>query len=906
MFTSWLRCWRNQYASPARRRAELGRPKRVLLTFEALESRSLPSTYTVLNTNDSGGGSLRQMIASVNADSSPDVIQFNIPGSGVQTITLASPLPTITNAVTIDGYSQPGASRNTLSTGSNAVLQIALNGVNAGAGANGLTISASNSTIQGLVVKNFSGSGIVLTNGASNDVVQGNFIGTGNLGQGAAANGGDGIDVQLASNNTIGGTTPATANVIAGNAGNGITLGLAPGSNDASGLSLTAGAQAAGFGLATFVDQVPNLPISSGNFGPIGIGFTPAGQVLVDEYPDGVIQSYADSDGHAWGTGPQVGPALGKNGTFSIARDGSTMYLAEKQNDLVATLDPATGLLAPLMASGAIQNPNDIVVNPKNHHVLASTSNGIADIDPSVFYTKSAPAPILTTTPGDGLTISADGTKLYMENSGKVLGFKTSDGTKVFDSGTIQDPNTAQTLTADGVALGTGSLAGNLFINTHEGELVEYNLATSKQIVLASGGSRGDLVKVDPLTGTLLLTQSDRVERLIPPGGGGFDSGGGNSVVSTGNVVEGNYIGLKASGSAALPNGNDGIDLLVGAAGNKIGPGNVLSGNTWEGIYFSGIGAAGNTIAGNLIGTNATATAAVANTDSGIILDRGAAGNIIGPGNVIAGNSYDGIYLDGTATTQNVIQGNSIGINSSGSAIANGTGGNPSNADGVQLHNAVGNTIGGTAPGTGNIIAGNQGHGVFVEGGSSQNVVQGNFIGTTSGSSAGLGNSTDGIRIQESFNNTIGGTAAGAANVISGNGGNGITLLDQPQTFTPGNNDAGGLTLIPANAPGFTLSTFVRAIPHTGNVAPNGGVGPVALGFTPADTVLVGEYQFGQLNQFTDKDGQTFSAGTQLGVYGPHNAHAIARDGDTLYMTEKGDGALGVLDPNTGGITPAC
>jgi hypothetical protein len=44
-----------------------------------------------------------------------DTINFNIPGSGVKTIAPASPLPTITDAVVIDGYSQPGASANTRS-----------------------------------------------------------------------------------------------------------------------------------------------------------------------------------------------------------------------------------------------------------------------------------------------------------------------------------------------------------------------------------------------------------------------------------------------------------------------------------------------------------------------------------------------------------------------------------------------------------------------------------------------------------------------------------------------------------------------------------------------------------------------------------------------------------------------
>jgi hypothetical protein len=57
-----------------------------------------------------------------------DTINFNIPGTGVHTITLASDLPTITDPVIIDGYTQPGATQNTLAVGENAALRIEVNG----------------------------------------------------------------------------------------------------------------------------------------------------------------------------------------------------------------------------------------------------------------------------------------------------------------------------------------------------------------------------------------------------------------------------------------------------------------------------------------------------------------------------------------------------------------------------------------------------------------------------------------------------------------------------------------------------------------------------------------------------------------------------------------------------------
>src|SRR5690242_10162789 len=84
------------------------------------------ATFTVLNTNDSGAGSLRQAILDVNASLAVPpgghVIDFNIPGVGVQTIAPVTMLPAISNMVTIDGYTQPGSQKSTSSTNFNGTL----------------------------------------------------------------------------------------------------------------------------------------------------------------------------------------------------------------------------------------------------------------------------------------------------------------------------------------------------------------------------------------------------------------------------------------------------------------------------------------------------------------------------------------------------------------------------------------------------------------------------------------------------------------------------------------------------------------------------------------------------------------------------------------------------------------
>jgi CSLREA domain-containing protein len=160
--------------------------------------------------------SLRAAIQESNANIGKDTINFNFAGSGVRTLGVLSPLPTITDPVIIDGYSQPGASVNTLPNGgNNAVLLIQLQGSNLGGSGNGLTITAGNSTVKGLVINLFPGSAIELdTNGGN--TIQGNFIGTDPAGTLAPGNF-SGIAIGNSNTNTIGGLTADKRNLISGN-----------------------------------------------------------------------------------------------------------------------------------------------------------------------------------------------------------------------------------------------------------------------------------------------------------------------------------------------------------------------------------------------------------------------------------------------------------------------------------------------------------------------------------------------------------------------------------------------------------------------------------------------------------------------------------------------------------------
>ncbi len=174
---------------------------------------------------------LRAAIQEANFTSEADVINFNIPtGGGVATIKLNSELPLIGSPVTIDGYTQPGASPNTLAKGTNAVLKIELDGTNAGSAA-GLSIETSDSVVRGLVINRFKSGGIAV--GGSVNKIEGNFIGTDPSGTRDRGNGFSGVDVESfsgdkVSGNIIGGFSLGRLNdkrnLISGNAGTGVSI----------------------------------------------------------------------------------------------------------------------------------------------------------------------------------------------------------------------------------------------------------------------------------------------------------------------------------------------------------------------------------------------------------------------------------------------------------------------------------------------------------------------------------------------------------------------------------------------------------------------------------------------------------------------------------------------------------
>jgi len=192
------------------------------------------ATFTVINNFDSGVGSLRQAILDANATAGTDTIVFAIPGAGLQTISPTTNLPNITEAVIIDGYSQAGASANSLALGDNAVLTIELNGSNVSNGTGlDFTGSVNGGEVKGLLLTRWNNA--ITLDGAKNMSLDGNFFGTNAAGTSATAstkNTNGFFILNSATGNTIGGATNAARNLISGGSSSGITLGNTGTSNN--------------------------------------------------------------------------------------------------------------------------------------------------------------------------------------------------------------------------------------------------------------------------------------------------------------------------------------------------------------------------------------------------------------------------------------------------------------------------------------------------------------------------------------------------------------------------------------------------------------------------------------------------------------------------------------------------
>ncbi len=674
----------------------------------AYYSARAASTYVVVNVLDTGGAclpvpipgcTLRQALTTAVTG---DLITFAIPGVGPFTIMPASSLPTIIQGITIDGTTQPGAS-----CGPAFNLLIVIDGTSAPAGTIGLSFAAGSqgSIVKGIVVDNFTNDGIVFQNSGSNTLTC-SMIGTDATGGIAQPNTGNGISILSGTLTTIGGTTPAERNIISGNGGQGLDISN-PGTN------------------TNFVE---------GNY----IGTDVTGTLPLANQFSGVDISNGAQSNQIGGTTPAERNIVSGNG--SLAGGGIGVH------------DLGT-------------NNNFIEGNYVGTDVTGTLAVG------NVF---------------DGIAI-----------------FNNAQGNTV--SGNLTSGNNWS-----GIAVSGAGTNGNIIVGNKVGTDATGMLALGNKlhgIVLFSGASN-NTVNGNVASGN----GTSNVYHGITISGLGTDN----------NTVIGNFAGTNATGTAALGNVGCGVKIAFSPSGNTIGgttpaERNIISGNAANGVIIKT--AANNFVTGNYIGLNASGSASLGNQATNVVLYNGATNNQIGgttPGerNIIAGSvTGSGVRIHDPGTTGNVVEGNYIGTDPTGTSFA----GFGNAVQGIDVYNgAAGNTIGGTAPGAGNLVAGNGQNGIRVaDVGTSANNVWGNLVGTNSGGTP-LSNAQNGILIGVGASgNFIGGTTAGQGNTIAYNTGAGVLI------FTLGSNPVRGNSIYSNGALGINYTI------------PSGGV-PV---FTSAGTV---------------------------------------------------------------------
>jgi len=684
-----------------------------------------------------------------------------------------------------------------------AALGNTLEGVRINGGSNN-TIGGAASTARNVISGNNSYGVFIL--GSSGNQLQGNFIGTNVSGTAKVGNQLDGVLLAGASQNTIGGTTSGTGNLISGNGGSAITF---DGQGDFG--SSTNNLVQGNF-IGTDVTGTVDL---GNNRNGVSITACPNNTIVknvISGNDDGVRISGGAStnnkvEGNFIGTDASATASLG-NDQHGVTIDGApnnTVGGTAAAARNIISRNGSTGVL--IINSGASGNKvqgNYVGTDVTGTAALGNIVSGIAVLSASSNIIGGITA-------GAGNLISGNtenGVSISGGNNNQVLGnFIGTDVTGTKDLGNSKE-GVAIINAPNNIVGGTASGARNVISgNNGDGVWIDFNMSTGNKV-------QGNFIGTD-LTGTANLGNSgngvhiNAATNLI--GGTATTSGNlisGNAVGvfiegrdASNNQVQGNFIGTDVTGAVKLGNSFAGV-LIDGGPNNTIGgtdadddatDGNVLARNVISGnngaanpffpelagaVYIFGSTASGNQVQGNFIGTNANGTTVLGNIGSGVLVIL-ASNNIIGgtaagARNLISGNSI-GVTINGDGASGNNVQGNFIGTDVTGTAALG-------NRRGVLVTDAPTNTIGGTVAEARNVVSGNTLRGVDIFGsGASGNQVQGNYIGTDVNGTAPLGNGSHGVDVGQAPNNRIGG-AVGQGNIIAFNGESGVIVTNGTAT----------------------------------------------------------------------------------------------------------------------------
>jgi photosystem II stability/assembly factor-like uncharacterized protein len=514
---------------------------------ETLDFTATRLDFVVTNVGDAGPGSLRQAITDANATPGHDRITFNIPGAGLHTIALNTPLPNIVEPVVIDATTQPGFS---------ALPVVELNGANisAATGGNGLVITSGDSIVRGLVINRFGGSGIVISGGGNNHI-EGNIIGLDPTGTAKRSNGGNGISINSSPSNVIGGTSPAQRNIISGNSADGISIS-GPG-NQVKGNYI--GTDASGTQFFTNLGTGNGWGISLGNGSPL----LSAGNTV-------------------GGTEPGARNLISGNQAGGVDAAGANSVV---QGNLIGT-DASGTLKLPNGVGIKVEGVNITVggTTPAARNVISGNGTGVQfsffSSNPSVTFKGNyvGTDPTGTRAVGNGTGINSTGQAVI--------------GGAEPGAGNLISGNVGPGVQLDCCGPGSTTVKGNLIGTDASGALSLGNgkgidIETSQSVI---GGAEPGARNV--ISGNLV---GINIGGLIAPG-------------PSGTIIRGNYIGLNAAGDAPLPNTSNGVQIndatTTALGGDAAGEGNVIAFNG-SGINISAFsGGFDNSIKGNSIFSN--------------------------------------------------------------------------------------------------------------------------------------------------------------------------------------------------------------------------------------------------------------------------------------------------------------
>ncbi len=373
--------------------------------------------------------------------------------------------------------------------------------------------------------------------------------------------------------------------------------------------------------------------------------------------------------------------------------------------------------------------------------------------------------------------LGADGTTVISNQNGIVLesSFDISvGGDYTAGAGNIVSGNLNNGLVVTGIGASNNIIQGNFFGTDVTGMIDKGNVQNG---IVISGGLNN--VVGGTSGGGILPTEYGNVISGNDNSGILLSQDGGQTIIYT------NHIGLDYDGTGALGNGigiiiTDDHDVLIGG---QPGEENYISGNIVHGILVQ---SSAVTIDGNHIGVGPSSFAGLGNGQNGIQID--VQGVIVGDAyfNVISNNGTHGIFLNGEAVDNCLIDNNIIGTDQSN------TPGIGNNGDGIALIDGDVNYIGSNG---GNTIIGNSGEGIKIQGNCIDNVVQQNIIADLTG--GGMTNNRGILLTNTPGENVIGGTFGTDGNIIGNSQAAGLELQNSQNTLVLGNavgNDGVGVS----------------------------------------------------------------------------------------------------------------